>query len=427
MEGIILIISIIAAIAIWQGIMNVRNQLDKGRKAQNDLENTRSELYDLRKQRDTLKKQYQEELQNLTVKLKEQHSKIEELNSTIQRNHEEYEKAIEEKDRLYGKVKKNSNESVDYIASVMADHLTLQYEISAEYLENKKHPAKKEAERIRELKEKTKAIVEEDKKVQYKYDFLLELFPDLELYVDDIESINELSKLNNLDELEENVDRTQYFLTEEEYQGLSETERNQLALDRYRYANKTKWQIGRDYELYIGYLYSKAGWYVDYFGIDKQLEDMGRDLIATKEGITHVIQCKYWAQRKLIHEKHIAQLYGTTVQYRLGRDSQPLFDYYGENVIPVFATNISLSKTAKAFADYLGVNLLDNYEMQEFPRIKCNINQDEEESETRIYHLPMDQQYDTTKIEKPGEFFAFTVEEAVNAGFRRAWRWRGND
>jgi hypothetical protein len=35
----------------------------------------------------------------------------------------------------------------------------------------------------------------------------------------------------------------------------------------------------------------------------------------------------------------------------------------------------------------------------------------------------MDQQYDKTKMNRPGEFFAFTVEEAVKAGLGRAWRW----
>jgi len=52
--------------------------------------------------------------------------------------------------------------------------------------------------------------------------------------------------------------------------------------------------------------FGNLGWDVNYFGIDKQLEDMGRDLIATRENIVHIVQCKYWAHRKVIHEKHIA-------------------------------------------------------------------------------------------------------------------------
>ena len=40
---------------------------------------------------------------------------------------------------------------------------------------------------------------------------------------------------------------------------------------------------------------------------------MGRDLIVSKEKKLFVIQCKRWAAEKTIHEKHIFQLYGTTI------------------------------------------------------------------------------------------------------------------
>ena len=56
--------------------------------------------------------------------------------------------------------------------------------------------------------------------------------------------------------------------------------------------------------------------------------------------------------------------------------------------------------------------------------IKCNIN---EKNNGKIYHLPFDQQYDNVKIDKEGEFFAMTVQEAEEAGFRRAKRWRSQD
>ena len=61
--------------------------------------------------------------------------------------------------------------------------------------------------------------------------------------------------------------------------------------------------------------------------------------------------------------------------------------------------------------------------MNEFPRIKCNINNDGE----KIYHLPFDQQYDRVQIINDGEMYATTVTEAEEAGFRRAYRWHGNN
>jgi hypothetical protein len=45
----------------------------------------------------------------------------------------------------------------------------------------------------------------------------------------------------------------------------------------------------------------------------------------------------------------------------------------------------------------------------------------------RIYHLPFDQMYDSTLVQKERrEFYARSVHEAEEAGFRRAFRWRGS-
>ena len=61
--------------------------------------------------------------------------------------------------------------------------------------------------------------------------------------------------------------------------------------------------------------------------------------------------------------------------------------------------------------------------LERYPCIKENIENDKE----KIYHLPFDQQYDTTKIESDkGESYFMTVKEAEDNGFRRAKRWMGN-
>lgn len=55
--------------------------------------------------------------------------------------------------------------------------------------------------------------------------------------------------------------------------------------------------------------------------------------------------------------------------------------------------------------------------------IKCNISRVNGE---KIYHLPVDQQYDTVKVEKKhGEFYSKSVIECEKQGFRRAFRWKG--
>ena len=66
------------------------------------------------------------------------------------------------------------------------------------------------------------------------------------------------------------------------YEGLTPSEKLQKMLDWYwNRPSKSNWQIGRDYERYIGYLYETKGWNVYYHG-KKGFEDLGRDLICKK-------------------------------------------------------------------------------------------------------------------------------------------------
>ncbi len=205
-------------------------------------------------------------------------------------------------------------------------------------------------------------------------------------------------------------------MSKEEYDKLNTTQRNQLALDRYVSNRKSKWQVGRDYEMYVGYKYSLKNYNIEYSGIIKKLEDMGRDLIATKDEEILIIQCKNWSQDKIIHEKHIFQLYGTVVLYQINT----LYKVKG-----IFITSTALSEKAKLVANYLNIEVIENYSLGQFPRIKCNINRQTQE---KIYHLPFDQKYDKTIIEpKKGEFYAYTVEEAESQGFRRAFKHKSKN
>jgi hypothetical protein len=130
-----------------------------------------------------------------------------------------------------------------------------------------------------------------------------------------------------------------------------------------------------------------------------------------------VIQCKNWSKFKTIYEKHIFQFFGTVFKYR---DDNPK-----KKVRAIFYTSTKLSKLARRFAEELNIELKENFKFdRDYPCIKCNISRVNKE---KIYHLPFDQQYDTTKIEKDrGEFYCKTVKEAEDKGFRRAFRWKGD-
>ena len=305
--------------------------------------------------------------------------------------------------------------AMPWLAGMMADYLTYDMETlanSLDYGANKQRD--KKVATIREIRADAQRRIAEAKEAVYQLEYLKALYPGLEDVLD-----TDFRELNFTGEIPDH-DPTRDFLSKEEWASLSSAQKDQLALDRYVQSHqKTKWQIGRDYELSVAHEYIKDGYRVDTYGSRKGLEDLGRDLIATKPDRTVIIQCKYWSKEKTIHEKHLFQLYGTVVMYSIQNPTLTA------PVSAVFVTNTSLSPIAHEIATALDITVVENHEMVDFPRIKCNIGKDESGAPTYIYHLPMDAQYDNTQINAPGEFYAFTVQEALDAGFRRAYKWHG--
>lgn len=313
--------------------------------------------------------------------------------------------------------------------SEFVDNRNLNFEC---WLAVKPHPAHRASEDVKALRRKCRENAERAKFLEYQVSSYEEYFPILREYRDAIldESVDLRYRAAATLEKEDPA-LTKGYLNKQEYEKLSTTERNQLALDRYWERNKSRLEIGRVYERYIGYLYEQDGWRVTYEGILKGFEDFGRDLVCRKDAHVHIVQCKYWSQHKEIREKHIFQLFGTTVLFKLreaadagnGYDNQMhLFDCE-VSVTPVFATPTPLSSDARSVARHLEISIRSE-KLSRYPMIKCNINRSTDE---RIYHLPFDQQYDNTVVgDIEGEFYAETVAEAEKAGFRRAYRWRGN-
>lgn len=353
----------------------------------------------------------------------------------IKEHEEKYALMVKEQKEVIEKIAKQKSMGFPWLADAYAEYFFLIDSKREGYLMYKKHRALTSAETVREIKQEKKKLLRENKIISYKINYFQKLFPWLSELIAENEDdeipvrIEDNEVVNQVDQ-----DSVQEFLTQEEYKNLPSVERNQLALDRYlKSRNKSKWAIGRDYEMYVGYLYAQKGYSIEYKGIIDGFEDLGRDIIAKKSGETCIIQCKYWAQYKDIHEKHIFQLFGTTMEYWIknfkNHQKQKSFEefakFLSENQLrPIFFTSTTLSEKAKEMADTLSVEIIENEPIGEFPRIKCNINSDES-GMTRIYHLPMDQQYDRTIVgNRAGEMYAFTVKEAEDAGFRRAFKHR---
>ena len=184
---------------------------------------------------------------------------------------------------------------------------------------------------------------------------------------------------------------------------------HQNALDKWKNRKKNDWDIGIEYERYIGYLLECEGYRVSYVGATQGLNDRGRDLIATKKKNGLVIQCKRWSKDKTIHEKHIHQLHGSTAVLSI---QNPEITYRA-----VFITTTELSPEAKKDAALCNIEVIEQFPMSEYPLIKCNSNMRGQ----KIYHLPFDPQYDLIIISKNKEScYAWTIEEAESMGFRHS-------
>ena len=316
----------------------------------------------------------------------------------------------------------NNKNPLNLVSQLYSDVRTLVFENEREWLINKDRPAYVAAETVSKLRKQAKELIQKERLATYKYQALIKLFPALEMYAEDEEYLTELSKASTVVELDTLYDHAHDYLSDEEWKKLSSTQRSQLALDRY-IANrkKTKWAIGRDYEMSCGFVLQKRGYRVSFNGIEKKFEDLGRDIIAHKEpdlfnscnSETLIVQCKCWQKERVIRENVIMQLFGSTVAYMISSGNVNSKSIIPVLMIPSFST---LSPTALSFSKVLKIRV-DVVDFMEFPRIKCNIN-----SGNKIYHLPFDQQYDRTQIKNPGETYAYTVAEAEKLGFRRANR-----
>lgn len=120
------------------------------------------------------------------------------------------------------------------------------------------------------------------------------------------------------------------------------------------------------------------------------------------------------------------QLFGTVFEYVLDQRQSPpqgdLVDWLdGSRVQGILVTKTIASARAQRISRALGIELRERVGLDSYPMVKCNISQDG----AKIYHLPVDQQYDRVRVDYArGEFYCLTAAEAESKGLRRAFRWR---
>lgn len=340
------------------------------------------------------------------------------LNLTVRYNELESERIQIKADRVEIENLRNifdeKQQTYPWLAEFVAEYYYLRDGKVVNYLDTKRNPAYKAAEIVSEYSRENRTLRKSLKQAEYQLAVYESVFPWLEEFkeIPPSDVVASMSQVSESEESKSEYETLKFWLSPEEYNQLSNVEKYQLALDRYEKRNKSNWEIGREYERYVGFLYEKKGYAVSYVGALMGLEDMGRDLIAKKNNKILIIQCKNWAERKTIHEKHIFQLFGSVTEYNIDNDTKAK---------GVFVSTCDLSKKAQAFADQLKIKCSQVEFKHDYPKIKCNIS---ERTGEKIYHLPFDQQYDRIIIEsEKGECYAGTVAEAEHKGFRRAKRY----
>ena len=323
---------------------------------------------------------------------------------------------IEEERNLLTAAKTTAIKDFPVLATIIADYENAKDLAIENNLRYKDRPAVKAADEVKKIRGEKRKLIAENRAYKWELLHLKKLLP----WLDDIEeeAITPAHDYVNADFTES--DSAGFWLTPDEYARLGNVEKYQLALDRYCRSHKSNQEIGTEYERFIGYMYETMGYKVEFVGIEKGLEDLGRDLICTNDKEVLIVQCKCWSNKKnkVIREKYINQLCGTALMYKIKHPECK------KAIKPVFVSTVPYSDTAKEFAKYLNIQCIVQ-PLEKYPMIKCNINLS---TNTKIYHLPFDQQYDKCVINKKlGECYVMTVQEAENKGFRRAKRWLGHN
>lgn len=199
------------------------------------------------------------------------------------------------------------------------------------------------------------------------------------------------------------------MLSDYEYSSLPPAARYQLALEYELERKKNRPEIGKAFERYIGYCCEQRQYAVVYNGATEKKHDLGRDLIAISPDrkTVYVIQCKYYAADKEVHENAVMQLFGSVSMFAA--------TYPGVSVFGVLVSSCPLSVDAKnCIGHFNALRYFENIhaDLRHYPVVKCATSS----SGAKHFYLPFDSCYDTVVA----DHYELTVSAAISKGFTRA-------
>ena len=250
------------------------------------------------------------EKNKITQQKKELHERTAVVKDMIDDASEQYRRAKAEKEyalSLNQEFNKSFISGRKWLADFIAEADKKMDDLVVRDLRYKKRPAVTASIEVADAQKQKREAIKKVKYLEYQIKTYKEHFPFLDEYEDLIlnNEIDIITEEQDLPDSLNEIDRARLYLSAEEFGSLPTYERNQLALNRFLSKNHSKLMIGRMYERYIGYIYEQLGYEVEYHGIIKKFEDLGRDLICKKQNEILIIQAKCWSKSKTIHEKHI--------------------------------------------------------------------------------------------------------------------------
>lgn len=167
------------------------------------------------------------------------------------------------------------------------------------------------------------------------------------------------------------------------------------------------------YALYVGHLYERKGWHVDYMGYRYNTDgaqippsEEPERLICRKGNKVLVIQCKDWVNGGIIHLPFMYRFIALALEYKT---DNPTLHVGGK-----ICTNASFSPRAQLAATKFNISLKEKFKFSYFPYVKCKADVDGK----NVHYTPYDEDYFHTDINpQNGDTFCWTEQQAIDFGF----------
>ncbi|MBS7409730.1 MAG: hypothetical protein KIG59_02045, partial [Muribaculaceae bacterium] len=154
---------------------------------------------------------------------KELSKKTADFNRKIESINNDFNQKIKVQEQINNGISKllKTKKPFSQLACMVADYETSIFQKDEHYLRHKPRPAKVAADKVREMRETLAGNIAECKQMQYKYEFLLSVFPELHDYLEDEEALIAISDYSTISEFNDNRDRVHDWISENDYRTMA--------------------------------------------------------------------------------------------------------------------------------------------------------------------------------------------------------------